>query len=543
MCVDIYFYTHKLTVPSLKHVVGVAPKADILKLFALARKVGTFVLTDKRADPESSISSGSYIRLAQLQTPGTPLFPSLKRLRIDHADASLDRLNLLITDSLRFLEVINIDESQHSVLLLFLFALAKECPHLTSITLSPAQKGWLIAPCLRFRHLRRLQLDGIVPGFYFKELVAIGQALPELETFILDAETNDYDPRVPTFPFEIDGACEFFISDPRAANGIQEPVGATMGVSPEGQEQTKTSDLGPSDDHTLQDGATSRPTSPTKDTPPLSKSTFWQLRKLHIVGCLELIRDLVSLCSGLEDTSLTLVRYDESPGPDTTADIFTSIIEEILSSTEDKRLTRLFIRQRCKVEDSSESGLSTLPPILPSRAVEKMLLHPTLEHLEISDWTLESTATCLSCLAPGPLRFKSKLTTLVLPVGTINAGIKLSELRYLALSCPDLVSLQSTIVLDLQNLPPYGFGRAADGALSHNLKTLSVGSQAGYDWSWSLRETLTTARHLFVLFPALQNIQTHQGQYESRWVNTRTLFLVCQTACLDNNARSSASVR
>jgi len=378
-----------------------------------------------------------------------------------------------------------------------------------------------------------------MPGFYFEELIAIGQALPELETFILDAETNDYDPRVPTFHFETDDACEVF-SDSVPAKGIQEPVAATMGLPP-GEEAKTPTDLGHSDDHTLQDGATSPLTSPTKNTPPLSKSTFRQLKNLHIVGCLQLIQDLVSLCSGLEDVSVTLVCYDKSTDSDITTDIFTSIIEEILLGTNDKGLTRLFIGQRCKLEESSESGLSTLPPTLPSRAVEKMLLHPTLERLEIADWTLESTATCLSCLAPGPLRFKSKLTTLCLPVGTINAGMKLSELRYLAVSCPDLISLQSTIVLDLQNLPPYGFGRAADDALSHNLKTLSVGSRAGSNWSWSLGEILTTARHLFVLFPALQNIQTHKGQQESRWVNIRTLFLMCQTACLDNNARSSAS--
>ena len=354
--------------PSLKHVVGVASKADILKLFALARRIGTFTLTDKRVDLESSISPGSYIRLAQLQTPGTPLFPSLKHLRIDHADASLDHLNLLVTDSLRFLEVINIDESQHSVLLLFLFALVDECPHLTSITLSPAQKGWLISPCLQFRHLRRLQLDGIVPGFYFEELLAIGQALPELETFILDAETNDYDPRVPTFHFETDDEWEGSSGSVSAGSQdvIQEPVSATIGLSPGGQEEAKTAnDYCPLDDCTPLDGATSPP---TKNTPPHRVPTFSQLKKLHIIGPLGLIQDLLMLASNLEDGSITLVRSKQSSYLDITGhtNIFTSIIEGILSATDYKHLTRLFIGQPCELAESDRAPSPlTLPPILP----------------------------------------------------------------------------------------------------------------------------------------------------------------------------------
>ena len=315
---------------------------------------------------------------------------------------------------------------------------------------------------------------------------------------------------------------------------IQEPAAATVGLSPGGQEEAKTaSDPCPSDDHALQDGATSPPTSPTNNTPPLPKPIFRQLKKLHIVGCVELIRDLLSLCSGLEDVSMALVRPDELTDSDIKreTDIFTSIIEGILSRTDKKRLTRLFIGQRCELEDS-ELEL----PILPSHVVKKMLLHPTLEHLEISNWKLLAAATSLSCLAPSPLHFESKLKTLHFPVGSINRGINLSELRRLAVTCPDLVSLQSTIMLDLKNLPPYELEQAVNDPLSHNLQLLSIGSVEGS--SWTLRTFLTVARHLFVLFPALQKIQTHEGQDTPLWTNIYIFFSTYRTVCLDNNARS-----
>ena len=93
----------------MKYIIGAASEADIRDLFAFAQRVGTFTLTDKLADSVPRIWSGSYIQLAQLQIPGTPFFPSLNRLRIDHGNGSIDQLNLLVTNSLRFLEVVNID--------------------------------------------------------------------------------------------------------------------------------------------------------------------------------------------------------------------------------------------------------------------------------------------------------------------------------------------------------------------------------------------------------------------------------------------------
>jgi hypothetical protein len=539
----------KLTLPPLKCIVGAAREADIRDLFAFARTVGTFTLTDKPADSMSRISSGSYIRLAQLQIPGTPFFPSLNRLRIDHGNGSVDQLNLLVTNSLRFLEVVNIDKSQHSAFLLFLYALADECPHLISITFSSRFSsrfriaGWL-GPCFQFRHLRELKLDGGLHQFHFEMLVLIGEALPELDSFILDAE---YYPPIstpqPKNAWEVSN-----VSVPLGSqDGIQEPAASTMGLSSGNQEEAKmASGLCPSDDRTPQDGATSPPMSPTKNTSLLPKPTFRQLRKLHIVGCLELIHDLLSLCSGLEDVSMTLVRSDELTQSNITrkTDIFTSVVEGILSMTDDTHLTRLFIGQQCELEAPSESDPLlplTLPPILPSHTVKKMLLHPTLEYLEIANWTLDATAACLDCLAPSPLRFKSKLTTLHLPVGNINPGINLSELRYLAVSCPDLVSLRSTIILDIKNLPEYKVGRAADVPLSHNLQTMSVGSVDGP--TWNSMQYLTAARHLFVLFPALRiHHQIHPGWNPVRWIGIRDALQMYQTVCLDDNARSSPHV-
>lgn len=105
-----------LSLPLLKYISGVTLETDILDLFALAQKVGTFNLTDNPANSMLKVSSGAYVRLAQLQNRGTPFFPSLNRLRIDHANGSLDQLDLLVTNSLRFLEVVNVDESQYDSL-------------------------------------------------------------------------------------------------------------------------------------------------------------------------------------------------------------------------------------------------------------------------------------------------------------------------------------------------------------------------------------------------------------------------------------------
>jgi len=169
-----------------------------------------------------------------------------------------------------------------------------------------------------------------------------------------------------------------------------------------------------------------------------------------------------------------------------------------------------------------------------------MLLHPTLEYLEIVTWTIDATATSLSCLAHSPLHFRSKIKTLRLPGSGMNPGIKLSELCYLAVSFPDLVLLQSAIVLDFKNLPQYKMGRAADVSLSHNLKTLSI---APFDApALSYIQHSTVARHLFTLFPALRIRIETPLRWKPEWNRWRTIgdmLQMYQTVCLDNNARSS----
>lgn len=509
---------HHVHPENIYHIVGVAPEKDILDLFALARKVGTVRLADNPADQTSTISSGSYIRLAQLQTPGTPFFPSLNRLRIDHAGGSLDELNLLVTNSLRVLEVVNIDDSQYPAFIVFLCSLTEECPRLRSITLSSRPIDWLEA-CLEFSHLRELKLDGILHELDLDMLVAIGKGFPELETFILNAE---YDSCISTPQLKTDEACEVSgVPVPLGSQDeIQEPSASTTNVPPD--------TASPSDDRAPQDGAKSPPASPAKKTP---EPTFRQLKKLHIVGCLQLIQDVLSLCSGLEDVSLTLVRLGESTDSEIArTEIFASIIERIFDWN--KCLARMFIGQNWQIE-VPELG----PAILPSRAVQKLFLHSTLQHLEIANWALDAFATYLSCLAPRPpFHFNSMLTTLHLPVGSISPGISLSDLRHLAISCPHLSSLRSTILLDLNNLPVYKIGRAADVALHHKLETLSVGSANGPAWNWM--QYCTAARHLFALFPAVKiQAQVHPGWNPVRWMTIRDTLRMYQTVCLDNKAR------
>ncbi|KIM36366.1 hypothetical protein M413DRAFT_57588, partial [Hebeloma cylindrosporum] len=108
----------------------------------------------------------------------------------------------------------------------------------------------------------------------------------------------------------------------------------------------------------------------------------------------------------------------------------------------------------------------------------------------------------------------------------------LSSLRVIAESCPNLISLQSTIT-NLHSVPTYNRLRGADNAISHGLEILSVGNALENS---NPEEILDIARHLFILFPNLKEIRTHEGQNEAQWNYIHSLVRMFQIVRLDDAA-------
>ncbi|KIM39363.1 hypothetical protein M413DRAFT_74862, partial [Hebeloma cylindrosporum] len=109
----------------------------------------------------------------------------------------------------------------------------------------------------------------------------------------------------------------------------------------------------------------------------------------------------------------------------------------------------------------------------------------------------------------------------------------LSDLRRLAESCPSIVSFQSNII-DLQSIPVYPPHEGASDALSHGLEILSVGNASENP---NPKDVLNVARHLFILFPYLKEIRTHEGQNQEQWMYIHSLVQLLQTGLLDDAAR------
>ena len=234
-----------------------------------------------------------------------------------------------------------------------------------------------------------------------------------------------------------------------------------------------------------------------------------------------------SKVKGKTKTSTTMVRTEGSL-VDVESPAFISIVEEAFHTTWKNALTKLYLGQDETYPHGMYPADDTISPILQFSSIAKILSLPTLELLEVSGWKLDSLSIPFSELSP-------KLKVLHLPVGIGNKGISLSDLRLIAESCPNIVSFQSNIV-DLQSIPVYNPGKGASNALSHGLQILSVGNA----WAtWNPKDVLDIARHLFILFPYLKEIRTHEGQNKEQWMYIHSLVQLLQTGCLDDAARKN----
>ena len=507
-------------------------KADLDALYCYTRRVGTFILTDSSPALEGrTIPPATYIRLAQLHNLDTPLFPSLKHLRIVDASSSLTHLTLLLSNSLRSIDFGNFDRTQEEMLLSFLITLVDECPELSSIKLiSPILKPvW--TTCLKFDHLRTLELN--VTYLKFELFSDIGQAFPQLEHFVLDARTAKY-LRATTPP------------DFRRDDNIAE-LHSQISPSERGSTSAELSEF-----HA--DGRDYPGFEPTPQYEPMSVSVessrpaFLRLEKLHITGSLDLIQDLVksipSRC--LEETALTLVRSKRPKFPKKEKRVFSGPLVRIDLETPDfatcldnvfsnwrRTLTSISIGQHEDYSPSDQGDIrAPVYPTLPVPLCEKILMLPELERLDISGWTIENFLKRPSLLDP----ICSNLKFLHLPIQSNSKGVPFSTLDLIAELFPKLVSFQSSIVtLDVADIPVSNPLKAIPRGLSHGLEILSVGNTSPNP---NPKEVLDIARHIFALFPNLQEIRTHEGQNKDQWDYIHSLVQVFQGVCLDHAARS-----
>jgi hypothetical protein len=466
--------------------------------------VETFILKDLSPDYERwSISPATYVRLAQLRihNPDAPFFPSLKHLRIVDAKSSLFQLSFFLSNSLRSIELHNIDCTQEMVFSSFLITLANECPELSSIKLTSPVPESIWETFLKFNHLRALELKNALTQLDFSLFSTIAQAFPQLEQFILDARITEYKRAAGPDPQQWDD--NVAESHPQTSQSEHDVTDAELSkLHSDGQDYP---------------GLEPMPQYESMEPIESGGPAFLRLEKLHITGNLDLIQDLVesipSRC--LKEIRLTLVRSNRPKfpkksgkekrifsGPLVRIDVETPVFATCLDkafNTWRHTLTNLFIGQH---EDYSPSdqGFPRTPvlPTLPVAACEEILLLPMVERLDISGWTIENFLQYSSPFAP----IYSNLKFLHLPIQSNNKGIPFSGLRLIAELFPKLVSFQSSIVtLDDADIPVSDPSKATTHVLSHGLEILSVGNTSPNP---NPKKVLDIARHIFAFIPQPQ---------------------------------------
>ncbi|KAF8965792.1 hypothetical protein BDZ97DRAFT_1757072 [Flammula alnicola] len=554
-------------VDNVYHLRGAISKGHLRQLSTYARRITEFTLTDKQDLNEHPIAPGTLLHLlSRLPNRDTqePFFPSLNRLYIIEADSSLAHWPLFLTPSLRSLEVSGISEVQQNTLMSYLVTLADEASSLSSIKLGPL--GCIsresMKACLNFGNLRELQLLDVVPTFDLELLQEIGK-LPELETLVLDARravssrpfrnVRALPPREPMPPppsslFGGTGHPLVWGSD--SGFSLQEqsppppPVIPSRAPSPSPLEPgVRAPSPCPSVENpiALEPSTVEPPPRPADvmDDAPSARVGFYKLTKLHVVGEIKLLEDVIGhvASTNVNELSLSLsIRNNNKKGraPPSTIFVdhvkrFSSLTQEVLSKWKETLTSVCIHRQWEDVQQASSPS-----SILPHAIFEHLFLQQSLERLEISGWSIDSDLwdglRHLIIAAP------SKLKVLHLPVNGTK-GISLTKLRSIVEACPHLVSFQCGIK-HLSNIPSYPIPALAADMLNHGLEELSVGNPSPHD---DPQRLLLVARYLDTLFPWLIRIRTHPGNNEQQWDYIYDLVKMCQISRLDHGSRSDAS--
>ena len=169
------------------------------------------------------------------------------------------------------------------------------------------------------------------------------------------------------------------------------------------------------------------------------------------------------------------------------------------------------------------------PPTLPEEIFRKLLLLPLIESLEVKGWVLDSFESVLGVAEAVNLR------SLLLPLDEITFGVSLSTLRRVAESCPKLEKFQCHIQSDPDSIPQYPI--PATDALSHGLRMLSVGNSSLLP---NTKQLYLIARHLYLLFPDLEAINTSEEDNTEQWATIDEFVKMFQTARMDDMNRPSS---
>ncbi|KAJ3501237.1 hypothetical protein NLJ89_g9432 [Agrocybe chaxingu] len=176
---------------------GAINAEDWNRISDYAKRVRGFTLRDELDASIPRIPIETILRLAQLQRPDKPLFPSLERLSIVQANSNLSHLPLVLSPSVRTLEVASLPNTSAPSLRSFLTALiTMSTQHVQELILGPGRLPQsLLQMFFRFEHLCYLELKDVVDHFDFTFIERIG-ALYELEKLVVDARNAQYAGRV-----------------------------------------------------------------------------------------------------------------------------------------------------------------------------------------------------------------------------------------------------------------------------------------------------------------------------------------------------------
>ncbi|KAF8809429.1 hypothetical protein BYT27DRAFT_7254564 [Phlegmacium glaucopus] len=581
---------------------GLVDDNDLAVLRDHRLMVTEFILSDGDVENiKPKIAPSAFLHISRLLEPNSAFLPSLLRLRIIHTDSYFDCLHLLQTPSLKILEATDVPDHHHPTFFSFLTTLEHKAPFIEDITLGPGRFPLKsLQAILKFTHLHQLELRDAASTINFILFQDIG-ALPNLESFILDARSCEYISRIPEKQDQS-------LSPEHTDVGSQTPKSSSDIDSdgPSGDAYFRSSCLGTpilgihEDDNKTVD----HPLQPiceqiSGDTNSSASMVggFPQLKKFHVFGGLPLIQDMIPYIasSTLEDISITVIRLSvqELKDPLTPIQEMEEKAErEALAKVEQRRLARPFPSsvfnggwrewKEAEAEDKKIEELKT------AEATERMQKrkqatfdHHTALYITVLEtvsfrWSAHLKVVRFNQLdqSSQPLSIAPTLPNQVYETLFYHPKIEILDFkRWKVDSMEDLLfSLKTSGPKNLKQLHLPIDGPCSAVSLSDLLdiakacpmleslqccvstlppipeysvptsKGLSHGLKALFVANdptspWDFDQLILVARHLYLLFPYLKALDIVEGSNAEQWVRVRNLVKVFQTIHKDDMYR------
>jgi hypothetical protein len=443
-------------------------------------------------DSKTPLAMHLLVRIARLQDPNTPLFPSLNHLRIANASKYLDFLDIFLPSALKTIELTAISDTNphYSSVLSFLESAIDQAPDIsTLIILGPGQiQDQILHISSKYKHLRCFELHNVGVSITHQLLQDLG-SLQHLETFILrDSGTSTYNCQWCFLGFCYHGDTEVDAASLFPALRTFE-IGASFSLI-----EALVTKISPSDLQVLS----------IDFTLPLELRTAKQFSP----HC-----DPILMTSGRNRKSNASTTFQPLPSA---SGLFSA-----------PALLRRSIQAWGNTLVSITLKNDHIPTFsLPTDLFETLLLCPNMKRLELTGIDFDSTDIKLHRLEE--LVDSSKLEVLHLPVHPTAASIDFIELGQIAEKCPLLKSLRCRLrILDI----PVSVPR------SNGLEVLSVSNA---EVQLDQRLLFMIARYLDSAFPNLKTIKTHyeNGNNAEQWgLISELVKTVCQAVRRDERAR------